>query len=319
MNKKFFILGMILCLLLTGCSLAVEDAAAPVEEDALIGVLVTTEHLDLFDTERYFQENAAAIVNGGEVKNSEAYQGRIYAKRVQRELTGENGEKRHIEEFEFEGYEGMAYMAATMEDENGEYVSTQSSSLLSDGHTAVISRDNEERRELSATLYVGPDAKHRAYYCNPIYQTADGQVYVTSGQGISSNFDWESMKGAAPGPEMTTTISNSVTETVDGVSKTRSFSASISIAPMLPGDSGRIVEMDSENRALRSTELDINALPEDYTPGEDCEYLLLQLNWEKEIHRRLYQQGEPYLEIFTQDENGICTKSLINILWEKAD
>ena len=53
MNKRIFAaFSLIVALLLSGCSLAQpEGERAAAEEDRMVGVLVTREPLDLFDTE----------------------------------------------------------------------------------------------------------------------------------------------------------------------------------------------------------------------------------------------------------------------------
>ena len=50
-------------------------------KDRLIGVFITTEHLDLFDFESYFQDNANKVMSGGEISSSDSapYQGKLYA------------------------------------------------------------------------------------------------------------------------------------------------------------------------------------------------------------------------------------------------
>lgn len=50
-------------------------------KDRLIGVFITTEHLDLFDFESYFQDNANKVLSGGEISSSDSapFQGRLYA------------------------------------------------------------------------------------------------------------------------------------------------------------------------------------------------------------------------------------------------
>ena len=64
---KFIIIFSIICSLLTGCSLAVEDAENGKAGDKLVGVLITKEHIDLFDFDTYMNEHVSVIANEGEV------------------------------------------------------------------------------------------------------------------------------------------------------------------------------------------------------------------------------------------------------------
>ena len=45
-------------LLLSGCSLALPEEDGKTDGDPMVGVLVTTQPLDLFDSEAYLRENA---------------------------------------------------------------------------------------------------------------------------------------------------------------------------------------------------------------------------------------------------------------------
>lgn len=71
---------VILCAL-TGSQLAQENAGTNIYEDRLVGVLVTTEYLDLFDFENYLGDNIKGF-SGGEIVvdgDTQKYQGRLYA------------------------------------------------------------------------------------------------------------------------------------------------------------------------------------------------------------------------------------------------
>ena len=89
MRKKWFgsILVLSMILLFSGCSLAKEDAGKEVldsekiSQDRLIGVVVTEEHLDLFDFESFLNDNINQIIKGKDVDGSmdKKYQQAIYA------------------------------------------------------------------------------------------------------------------------------------------------------------------------------------------------------------------------------------------------
>ena len=61
MNKKkttIFCLLLALIFILSGCQLAKEDLNEPTQtKDRLAGVFLTTTWLDLFDSDRYIEEN----------------------------------------------------------------------------------------------------------------------------------------------------------------------------------------------------------------------------------------------------------------------
>ena len=63
-------LALIICLGLCGCQLALPEGQET-GRDRLIGCFITTEHLDLFDFEAYFNDNAHKLVSGGEINLEE--------------------------------------------------------------------------------------------------------------------------------------------------------------------------------------------------------------------------------------------------------
>ena len=83
MNKRLLLLGFVFLLLLSLCScqLAREDGMNIQMNDRLVGVYITQEYLDLFDFDRYLNDNIHTILNRGEitVSDNEQYSTRIYA------------------------------------------------------------------------------------------------------------------------------------------------------------------------------------------------------------------------------------------------
>ena len=167
--------------LLCGCSLARSDMdASAASRDRLIGVYITTEYIDLFDLEGYIGANASAL-SGGSIGEADAaqYNGRLYAELVD-------------ERYVFPGVDGFAFFMATTEHEYGTSYSNYTDEGVCGGKIAVNTNDNEdssgEALELECTIYgiTGRNDRH-VIYTNPVYQTADGEVYLTSGHGISTS------------------------------------------------------------------------------------------------------------------------------------
>lgn len=91
------------------------------DDGQFIGVFITTEHLDLFDFEGYINDNANKLINGGSniIEDNKKYQGRMYATLTNQTLTSEESrEAISVKDYVFEGIEGMAFFAATV---NGEH------------------------------------------------------------------------------------------------------------------------------------------------------------------------------------------------------
>lgn len=177
MKKLSIALILALALVLSGCSTLREDGA-PAQEDRLVGIYITPEYVDTFDLEAYFEDNASSLINGGgEISSQDAakYSQRIYA-------TDNGGREGHIE---FPMW-GIPLISARYEEDGESYIGNESSDYMDQGGLHVYSSDDGERYEISGTIYA--DARgHVQAYCNPVYQQADGSIYLVTGQGMSSN------------------------------------------------------------------------------------------------------------------------------------
>lgn len=314
--------ALIICILMAAlhlgaCQLAKEDGISAGENDRMVGVFVTQEYLDLFDFESYFNDNAASLMKGGDVMigdaDSEKYGGRIYATLKHGTVTSESGEVFDTQDYVFEGVEGVPFFLATMGAENGEgYISTSTSEALHDIH--VTHGDNTI---LEGTIYVTPKDKNSiiGMYVNPVYQSADGRVYLTSGTGIS--FSGDMGEGQEASQTITTTEK---TTDENGNIVELSFEAKIKMAVKYPTTSVAILEMGKGNEVLSSIEYSVVDLPADYSARRDTEFIILEertKNSEGEnIKRRIFEKDSSSFTVITAGEGGLCEGRYVELLWE---
>lgn len=129
--------------------LKIDSAAENIAPDKLVGVFITSEHLDMPD-----------------------FEDRIYAE----------GE-------EFVGLDGQRCFFSQKEDEEGSYYGTTADDALSDRKVHLTSSDEGEKVEQELTLYMQSCPGSWRRFVNPVYQTGDGAIYVQTGQGISAPAD----------------------------------------------------------------------------------------------------------------------------------
>lgn len=130
-TKKIFVIfaSVMLGFFLLGSSGVIHMADDSLDEgfgadDRLIGVVITTEHLDLFDFEGYLEDNGEKILFGSQIDESQQakYQGRLYATLVDRSYTDqETGQVTVSKEFIFDGVRRIPYFAADISDESGSH------------------------------------------------------------------------------------------------------------------------------------------------------------------------------------------------------
>ncbi len=274
------------------------------QEDPMIGVFVTKEYLDLFDMESYLSDHAASLLDAGTHQVSDdtgKYSGRLYAT-----LSGDSPSS-----LSFEGAEGFSYYCSQEED----VTRIECDELFAKGASRINETDDGTQVELEATLYQASLPGFMTFYCNPIYQAADGSIYATGGQGISTNVDADSA-----GLSCSTTLQQELKE--DGSS--RSFSFKITFCVMDEPKSYRLLQMDAQNQVLEEQDYLPGDVPEAIRPLEKASYLILQTFSTKgdgtesatwELFQRPDAGTDATLSTYTLREDRICQPHYTTIQW----
>lgn len=174
MKKLAIALILVLALMLPGCSLLREDGE-PADADRLVGVYITENYIDSFDFEAYVQDNASSLSGGGEISREDAAK---YTRRIYAEIT--DGKTSFP-------IEGIAFIAARYEKDGESCTGSDYGDKLADVHLSINVSDDMETTVLTGKLFADSGAGHMSAYCNPVYQQADGRVYLVPGEGMSAN------------------------------------------------------------------------------------------------------------------------------------
>lgn len=175
MKKLAVALILVLALMLPGCSLLREEGE-PADADRLVGVYITENYIDSFDFEAYVQDNASSLSGGsGEISREDAAK---YTRRIYAEIT--DGKTSFP-------IEGIAFIAARYEKDGESYTGSDYGDKLADVHLSINVSDDMETTVLTGKLFADSGAGHMSAYCNPVYQQADGRVYLVPGEGVSAN------------------------------------------------------------------------------------------------------------------------------------
>ena len=305
--------------LLTGCQLARPELnGEAAEKDRLIGVFVTTEHLDLFDDEAYLNDHINTILAGKAPKhtNMEKYSGRLYASLADRVLTNEKTGNTVIrQEYVFEGVEGFSFFAPTLSDEeNGEkYVSTGADDAISNSHVAVKSGDAEEYH-LTGTIYLNPDRGDGVCYLNPVYQSNDGRVYAVQGHGYS-------LSGIqAEGPNIKTTLSEESSVTVNGKKRSFRTTVELSVEMMYTPVGVCVVELNARDEVAARHDYAPGKLPETIVPQDDTAYVIVHTDKTDRDGNpvrttMLYDKSCDGFDTFYCRDDGVCAQRYTALTW----
>jgi len=319
MKNKRFLFGLLIftmMFVLNGCSLAKEYASEEKLEkeelqDCLIGVIVTEEHLDLFDMDAFLEENINQIADGEElhVKGDSSYYGRIYATMDKHE-----SDEPLNWEFVFEGVKGYQFFAPTLQGNAGEPFHTLiGNDEICDVNTHYITKDEGQEVHLEGTLYLesGVQNKNKVYYMNPVYQTEEGDIYVTTGNGISSEV------GGEEGSEMSSSLDAAATTTVNGERESYACSVKVNFVTAKAATKFLVYHMDKTHKILKVEEYVPGEMPEELKAEEGSSYLLLEQVKGDAVTREIYEpkEEETTIETLYPTGAGVMGMQFTTVTW----
>lgn len=310
MSKRIIIIccAIIIIFSLTGCQLAREDGLVA-QTDSLAGVFITTEYLDLFDFQRYMQEQKPSFIEGDVFIDNNDYNGRIYAELKSKTYTDEEtGQESEYREYEFKNLEGVPFFLFEVTEPNGTtYSSMSSGDSVCDAHVTI-----GDSSMIEGIIYLNPD-KLRSIYINPVYRTADNRIYVKSGQGMFFG-EW------TEGSTYTQSIEEKHTITENGQEIEKSFKATITVAVKnMPTDIS-IIQMGPEHKLVKETSHDVATLPESIKINPDVEYVILETcsvtDQGEIVQREILDSDNEYYSAYRDRGDGIYKVVSVKLIWE---
>lgn len=315
--KKLIGIILALGLVLTGCQLATGEVSdeGTVNQDKLVGYVVTTEHLDLFDMESYLEDHLNEIMDGVEITgDTSAYQGRLYAQEVVEKSTTEDGVPCTTIYYNFDHVDGIAlldYEAETIL-ENGEVLSYFNCGTCDEGFFEVAYRSNSTDagtdNYCEGTIYF-PDDAEEIYTCmNPVFQDSEGRLYLTAGHSFHTTANGTYSQN----------LTEEYTSTENGVETVDKTEFKMTVKTVHVPEKVAIVQMSGDNQILDRQEYIPGELPEELTPVEGCAYILVEEYAGQEVHRQMLEPGGEDITVFTRSEEPWCTADGTRILWPEA-
>jgi len=297
---------------LSGCQLAKTPVSGEATvEDRLVGVFITTDYIDLFNAEEYFIDKM-----NNENVDIDDYRGRLYATPVGTELitnshTGESEEL--VTEYEFEGVEGIKYIAIHEEDVAGMgYSSSCFDAPLAWTKESTVVRDvdthSEYELKLESELFF---SKTGLVLCiNPVYKTAEGDIYAVNGSSCEVNIGGQKYS-----------LNNSSTRTINGVTETYSSTVSVAMTLVDTSEEMTLIFMDADSKEVSRTTYKSSEMPDDIKMVNGAEYIIVEsAGTDKDGNaitvRNLYDKKNNKIPSFRDRGDGICIKRLSEVVWE---
>ncbi len=295
-KRCFALMGVLSACVLSGCSLALEEAkAGNLQEDRLVGVFVTMQHLDNGTPELIMNSAGEIVIK----ENREGIPGRL--------VLDEAGPYKVV----FEGIEGYGVYSISVRDE---VMGGDCHYGIGDDAFSDIYWETGEKTSVEATIYVsreGPDC----FYFNPVYQTAQGDVYMQPGSGLSFSERTE-------GVSFTHTLSWDKKITEDGRESLSGSSFTIHITLAELPAAYRLLFFNKENsveKVMTGEEL-LKAVENgqwELEIPQETDYLILeQENEQGGITRIFCDKGAESLEFLQGLTDGILEKQQMSLGWE---
>lgn len=304
--RRYLALVLALCLMLTGCQLATDEVNdnGLIHQDELVGVVVTTEHLDLFDIEAFLKDNPQALKGGQINPVGSEYQNRIYAQEEIEHSTTEDGVPCTTVYYNFDHVDGiqlLAYQTKTFLEDGSILAETTMCSSTEGIYEARMGNGLNE-----GTIFV-PEGEPASFFTNPVYQDSEGRLYLVGGTGISN----QNMTGS-----MWQTLTEEYTETTNGEeTETEKREFKIIVEAVKVTERIAIVQMSGDNTLLDRQEYTPDTLPETMTPVDGCAYILVEEYADGELKRTMIEPDEKYITVYVKSDKIYCTAVGTQILW----
>lgn len=311
---KYKILSALCCgfllFSLMGCQLALKDAGE--NQDRLIGMFVTTEYLDLFDTEGYITDNAPFLTGGETIVDTSnpKYHGKLYATLTQKTSTEEETRETSTTEEYIFPVDGICFFSALMPETQTEesYYNGILDPGISNGAIHYNMAEDENITTLDGTLYITPSKAEQVYYFNPVYQSTDGSVYAVAGGGFSVD-----SSSYSEGSVFSQTLTDTTTITKNGKKQTESIYCTLSLNSMYAAQTIVVLQMDKDSTLLACTEYTPGAMPASIPLLPQTSYLLvethsLDASGQPQISRAVYNSDAENIQTFYTREDGVCVK-----------
>lgn len=301
------VLLLILGLPLSGCQLASDRGED--SEDQLVGVFVTTEYLDLMDMDAYLNDHLNELTDGGTITmegDTSAYQERVYAVDV--------SEDPQNPDYRFPGIEGVPiYSVPVPEPEGDDYCWTPSNAPEAWQYYNYTVEDDMEGMVITAELYVSTEKRHHQFYANPMYRTAEGEIYLVGGTGAGGDMD-------ELGTSLTLTVEETSDMTLNGETTRQRCEVKVTVTSVYPVEKTVLIQMDGNNRVIASQEFLPAQAPAEFTPESNTAYLLVETHRQSQsgdqtVDRELFDWEDTVFSTYQEGENSFFCRTYTVIHW----
>lgn len=302
MKKSFLLMALcLLCLLLSGCSLAAApDPDIEPQGDTFAGVFVNLQ--------------STADASTPPFGNAEADdEGRIYATKTQANYTSEDsGLSQKSVEYDFSHVQGCGMFMYKRAGSGSIFSSSGKTSMLSDLKYGVVSTDDENSDTIDVTVYLTPSFSGVMHFAE-IYADSEGDLYISP--------DVESIPVSSQMAGYKKALSHEITTISDGKEMPTLFTCTVNLDVATPTQSLTLVQMSGDNTVIARDSFEVRALASELAVSSETEYIIattisLAPDGSKQTAREILTGLDSSYSFYYESE-GICLPNAIFLNWEK--
>lgn len=340
MNKRILAMVLVAALTFAGCSLATEkvreeepqglnwgptqsetDGSSLMEirqlmgggasgDDLFVGMLITLDHFYTPGQEGYtpLPEWNAADTGMNEPLHYASNQGkRLYAQKSK--TAGADGVE--WDSWVFPEGAGISFFLcfANYETFPDARVRTEAGPEIGDHQSYLNSGLDCDAVALEGKLYVDKNATDLAIFCNPVFESREGEIYALG--ATPCGYHAVSMTGCSQ------TIRQQI-DTMIGTRKINGVSVTLEIETETLPKGYAVVEWDDDHNMVKKTEYAPGELPDEFYPSEKTAYLVLETYTEDGTTRKVFSPGDltQIMVSFGPTPVGILRQQGTDIIWE---
>ena len=170
--------------------------------------------------------------------------------------------------------------------------------------TGFHDKDGDTRdMTLSGTVYC---TKEDLYFLNPVYQEADGDVYmIQDGMGIFMSAG-----------SCSQSIKEEYTETGDGKKEKQSMEIKVTYEYILGPDSIKLVYIGADNCEVKVEEYKPGEVPEKIVADSNVEYIVIESYSREGVKREVVSRGDEGVSTYCENDYNLCVEMSSDIEWE---
>ena len=179
---------------------------------------------------------------------------------------------------------------------------------MSDASYKYDTLENGQVLTIEATLYLTKEAGPQVYYLNPVYQGAEGEVYLKP-DDFGTSTSTEAI--ASETLTATTTIEQEEADVVNTTDITVNF-IHVDLSQGLT-----VLEMDENHQILKTHTFTPGELPESLQPLAETAYILTEEQTASDTHRAIYQKEDTYFTALYLMDDMVCAQAQCSLEWQE--